>query len=58
MDMRSEIQTVVDMPEVVSPGRNFMQAGSEQPIPVEKQFRTNLNSTGVADIASNHDFLA
>ena len=30
IDMRYEIQTLIDRPEVVSPGRTFMQSGFRQ----------------------------
>ena len=47
-DLRTEMQTVVDMPEVLSPGRSFMQ-------------NTTLNQDNEfarANDTSNHDFLA
>ena len=50
------------MPEVVSPGRNFMQSGFKQDSEIElredKQFMTNVTSAGAAEMTSNHDFLA
>ncbi len=49
-DLRSEMQTVVDMPEVLSPGRSFMQNTPA----MDGLMRKN----SVNNDTSNHDFLA
>ena len=55
-ELRSEMKTVVERPEILSPRRSYMQNRAEDEY-LTRPFSTNPTST-VADMTSNHDFLA
>ena len=55
LDYRTELQTLIEMPDVLSPGRSFMQPATSE---LTNNFTTNPVSTCNENMASNHDFLA
>ena len=60
-ELKFDLQSAIDMPEVLSPGRSFMQVGAEDDN-LMKKYTTNpasSNLAGTADmLTTNHDFLA